>query len=144
MSATDCPSCGARATSCETRRWLGGYRCCSDCSHNPSERVVVVPVVHLSYTLFVSEANWWHRGGYIIAKHGVNSRWADEALDDPDALVYVPDPASKSGRGIRTVGYSVSAVAVLTVITLEDKGVLYGVNAWRSNETEQRRYREER
>jgi hypothetical protein len=111
---------------------------------NPGERGVVVLVVHLSYTLLVSEANWWQRGGYIVARHGVNSRCADEALDDPDALVYDPDPASKSGRSIRTIGYSVSAVAVLTVITVEDKGVLYGVNAWRSNETEQRRYREER
>ena len=96
----------------------------------------------MSYTLLVSRADWSKRDDYIAVKPGVLSQWADEALDDPEALVYDPLPASKSGRSIRTIGYSVSKGAVMTVITVEDEGVLYGVNAWLSNEKEQRRYRE--
>ena len=69
--------------------------------------------------------------------------WANEALSDPDALRIDPDPASKSGRSVRTIGYSASAGGLVTVITLIDDGVTYGVNAWRSNNTDIRRYGEE-
>jgi hypothetical protein len=33
--------------------------------------------------------------------------------------------------------------ALMTVIVLLDDGITWGVNAWRSNGTDQRRYREE-
>jgi len=59
------------------------------------------------------------------------------------ALRIDPDPASKSGRSVRTIGYSASAGGLVTVITLIDDGVTYGVNAWRSNNTDIRRYGEE-
>lgn len=75
--------------------------------------------------------------------HAAAPAWADEALADPDRIVLDPDPASKSGRGTRTIGYSPTAEALITVILLEHEGTTYGVNGWRSNTTDQRRYREE-
>lgn len=70
--------------------------------------------------------------------------WANEALSDPDALRIDPDPASKSGRSVRTIGYSSQADWLVSVITVEEAGETYGVNGWKSNETDARRYREER
>ena len=69
---------------------------------------------------------------------------ANEALNDPDALRIDPDPASKSGRSVRTIGYSSQASCLISVITVEEAGVTYGINGWKSNETDTRRYREER
>ena len=63
-----------------------------------------------------------------------------EALSDPDALRINPDPSSKSGRSVRTIGYSSSAGCLLSVITLTEDGV---TNGWRSNDSDIRRYREE-
>ena len=70
--------------------------------------------------------------------------WADEALEDPDALCIDPDPVSRSGRSVRTIGYSPQAGCLVTVITAEEAGATYGVNGWKSNEIDVRRYREER
>lgn len=82
------------------------------------------------------------RGDYIADKRGLRPAWADEALDDPDAVELNPDPSSKSGRSARTIGWSASAQQLLTVITVVDEGTLYGVNCWRSNPRDQRIYRE--
>ena len=70
--------------------------------------------------------------------------WADEALADPDALRIDPDPASRSGRSVRTIGYSTKADCLVTVITVEEAGITFGVNGWKSSEIDVRRYREER
>jgi uncharacterized DUF497 family protein len=83
--------------------------------------------------------NWSHRGDYI-AKHGVSQAEADEAIADPDRVMLSPDPASKSGRGVRIIGYSITAQVVLTVIVLDDEDVTVGVNAWKANEKDQQRY----
>lgn len=84
-------------------------------------------------------ADWSHRGDYI-AKHGVNPVEADETIADPDRVVLNPDPASKSGRGVRIIGYSITAQAILTVIVLDHEGTTIGVNAWKANPKDQRRY----
>ncbi|RZL79635.1 MAG: transposase [Rhodococcus sp. (in: high G+C Gram-positive bacteria)] len=76
-------------------------------------------------------------------RHGIEADWAREALEDPDAVRIDPDPASRSGRSVRTIGYSPSAGGLLTVITLDDEGTTHGVNGWRSNDTDHKRYREE-
>ncbi len=76
-------------------------------------------------------------------RHGIEIEWAKEALDDPEALRIAPDPSSRSGRSVRTVGYSPSAGALVTVITVADGGIVYGVNGWRSNEIDARRYRKD-
>ena len=41
------------------------------------------------------------------------------------------------------IGWSHELQLLVTVIALPDDGVIWGVNAWRSNSTDQRRYREE-
>ncbi|MEZ0342994.1 transposase [Mycobacterium sp. pV006] len=64
-------------------------------------------------------------------------------LADPYRVVIDPDPASKSGRSVRIIGYSATARSVLTVIALEDDGTIHGVNAWPSNPRDQRIYEEE-
>jgi hypothetical protein len=61
----------------------------------------------------------------------------------PDAVRIDPDPASRSGRSVRTVGYSTKAGHLVTVITVEEAGITYGVNGWKSNEIDTRRYQEE-
>jgi hypothetical protein len=97
----------------------------------------------MSYTSGVTSADWTERGDYMLARHGIEPAWADEALADPDRVVLTPDPASKSGRGVRTIGWSHSAGRVVTVITLVDNDHLYGVNGWVANSSDQRLYREE-
>ena len=66
--------------------------------------------------------DWSTRAEYVRSRHGVESPWADEAVDDDHALWLVPDPASRSGHSVRVIGYSVSAQEVLTAI-LVDAGV---------------------
>jgi uncharacterized DUF497 family protein len=80
---------------------------------------------------------------YVRDRHGVEVAWANEALQDPAALRIVPDPASRSGRSIRTIGYSPSAGCLLTVITVTEGDGIYGVNSWKSNDIDIRRYRED-
>ena len=89
------------------------------------------------------DADWSERGDYMLARHGIHPGWANEALDDPERIVIVPDPASKSGRGVRTIGWSPTANRIITVITLVDEGHLYGVNGWVANSGDQRLYRRE-
>ncbi|MGB5110159.1 MAG: hypothetical protein WBO08_00525 [Mycobacterium sp.] len=48
--------------------------------------------------------DWSQRGEYV-AKHGITVEQANEALADPDAVTIVPDPASITGRGVRTIGF---------------------------------------
>lgn len=88
--------------------------------------------------------DWSYRADYMRERHGIEVEWADEALEDPDALRIDPDPASRSGRSVRTIGYATKAGYLVTVITVEEAGSTYGVNGWKSNEIDIRRYREER
>ncbi|MGH2719367.1 MAG: transposase [Actinomycetota bacterium] len=87
--------------------------------------------------------DWTHGAEHMRARHGVEVDWANEALRDPDALRIDPDPSSKSGRSVRTVGNSATAGSLLTVITVTEEGTTYGVNGWKSNATDIKRYREE-
>ena len=84
-----------------------------------------------------------YRTDYVRDRHSVEVAWAIEALQDPGALRIVPDPASRSGRSIRTIGYSPTAGCLLTVITVTEGDVIYGVNSWKSNDIDIRRYRED-
>jgi len=91
----------------------------------------------------VTDVDWTYGLDHMLERHGIEANWATEALDDPDALRIDPDPSSKSGRSVRTIGYSTSARCILTVITLIEDEVTYGVNGWRSNDSDVRRYSEE-
>jgi hypothetical protein len=73
--------------------------------------------------------------------HKVAVAEANEALADIDALWFDPDPHSRSGRGVRVIGYSHSRRAVLTIILgHRDEGGFYGANGWESNSSDRRRY----
>lgn len=93
------------------------------------------------YYIRVMAVDWSKRGEYI-AKHGITVTQANEALADVNAVTIVPDPASITGRTIRTIGFATSSNDIIVVITLEDGGVVYGVNAWRSNDRDRRTYTE--
>jgi hypothetical protein len=47
-----------------------------------------------------------------------------------------------SGRSVRIIGFSSTRGELLTVIVLDDEGVTYGANAWRSNTRDIRIYQE--
>lgn len=88
-------------------------------------------------------------GGYLRSRSArrpedmdVPPEWADEALADPDRLVFDPDFASRSGRSVRTIGYSPSADRVLVVITVTEDSRVWGVNAWAANDRDVRAYRQ--
>lgn len=83
------------------------------------------------------------RGEYMLEKHGIHPAWANEALSDPEAIELDPDPASKSGESVRTIGWSSGARRIVTVITVVFDGRLYGVNGWAANTSDQRLYGEE-
>jgi len=87
-------------------------------------------------------ADWSHRGDYIIEKHGVTPEVANDAIDDPERVVIAPDYNSTSGRSARIIGFSQIVDDLITVIVLEDEGVAYGVNAWRSNARDRQIYKE--
>ncbi len=89
--------------------------------------------------------NWEYRTEYIRSRSSrrsgdkdIEPEWANEAFTDDDALIESPDPASKSGRTDRLIGYSKTARIVIVVIYLRDE--MIGVNAWKANETQARRY----
>jgi hypothetical protein len=81
----------------------------------------------LSHTCQVT-ADRSERGEYMLATHGIHPARANKALVDPDRLAITPDPASKSGRAVRRIGWSYTVNRIITVITLVDNGWLHGVN----------------
>ena len=92
--------------------------------------------------------DWQYRSEYIVSRSSrypgdadIEPAWANEAFVDDDALGDSPGPASKSGRSDRLVGYSRTARMVIVVVYLRDE--LIGVNAWKANETQTRRYWED-
>jgi len=65
--------------------------------------------------------------------HKVAAVEADEAVGDVDAIWFDPDPASRSGKSVRVIGYSHSRRAILTVILVHvGDGAYYGANGWES------------
>ena len=76
----------------------------------------------------------------MATRHGVSAEQANEAVVDPEVLVFDPDYASQSGRSVRSIGWSASAGRLLTVITVAEDGVVYGANGWPANDVDTRRY----
>lgn len=82
--------------------------------------------------------DWSKRAEYVRSRHGIELAWADEAVEDDHAVWLTPDPASRSGRSVRVIGYSITAREVLTVIlvaadvdvTERPAGDWWGSNAW--------------
>jgi uncharacterized DUF497 family protein len=77
---------------------------------------------------------------HMWERHGVTPDEAEEATDDPDALLRSPDPASRSGKSDRYVGWSSTRGELLVVIVVRHEGRLYGGNAWPANEAHRKLY----
>lgn len=102
----------------------------------------------MCYTSCVSqppELDWRYREEYVRSRSSRRAgdtdllpAWLNEAFADEDALIESPDPASKSGKTNRLVGYSKSARMVLVVIYLPDE--MIGINGWKANRTQAKRY----
>lgn len=75
-------------------------------------------------------------------RHQVAVSEADEAVADIDAVWFDPDPHSRSGRGVRVIGYCYSRRALLTLILVHREGGVsyWGANGWESNSSDRRRY----
>jgi hypothetical protein len=93
--------------------------------------------------------DWKHRAEYIRTRSArkesagetnIEPEWADEAFTDPAAVIFCPDPAAKKGLSDRTIGWSETAGFLITVITVREHDKLWGANAWKSNDTDQRHY----
>ena len=69
---------------------------------------------------------------------------ANEVLTDPDALMFNPDPRSKSGKSVRVIGYSytLSDVCAVLVLPHDDDGSWYGLTGHKANDREKRLYKE--
>ncbi|ACU54569.1 hypothetical protein Afer_1653 [Acidimicrobium ferrooxidans DSM 10331] len=95
--------------------------------------------------------DWQKRAAYIRSRHGIEPGWADEAINEDHAVWLTPDPASRSGRSVRVIGYSPSARDVLVVIlvaadvdeTERPAGEWWGANAWVAGPRDRRIYAEE-
>lgn len=86
---------------------------------------------------------WEYGAEHMWRRHHVRAGEADEAVGDVDAVWFDPDPASRSGLGVRVIGYSHTRRQVLTVILVRrDDGGFYGANGWASNNSDRRRYEE--
>ena len=92
---------------------------------------------------FVHAVEWSYRAACVRERHGILVLWMEEALRDPNVLEIDPDPSSKPGRSNKTIGYSVIAGFLVTVITPREESTVHGVNGWRSKPPEQRRCRRE-
>lgn len=126
-------------------------RSCSP-AHNPG-RYPMPSTAQLCLTLFVCvehnsgvegvEIVWVEQAvAHMMASHHVTTAQAEEALTDPERVAQIPDPASKSGKSDRYIGWSSSRNELLVVIVIHEDGVLYGANAWPANATAQRIYKE--
>lgn len=87
--------------------------------------------------------DWTHGESHMFAEHKITVEWANEALADPSAVIFDPDYNTKSGISVRTIGYSSSFGDLLSVITVTENGITYGVNGWKSNPRDRRYYNQE-
>lgn len=88
------------------------------------------------------EPDWAHAAS-VCVPGTASSELGERGPRRSRAGRHLPDPASRSGRGVRTIGWSYSAGRLLTVITLVDADRLLGVNGCVANTGDQRLYREE-
>lgn len=97
--------------------------------------------MHYAREVF-ERVDWSHRGAYMKQRHGITPEVADDALGDPNRVVFDPDYNSASRGSVRIIGYSAVADDIITVIVLEEDGIEYGANGWVANEKDRRIYGE--
>lgn len=81
----------------------------------------------------MDKVNWEEREEYMYSRHKITVLEATEAIADPLAVWIEPDPASKSGKGIRVIGWSTTKDCAITIILVNNKGELFGANGWKSD-----------
>lgn len=86
--------------------------------------------------------DWETAAGHIWHTHQILIEWVKEACADVDRVILDPDPASKSGRSLRIVGFSSSFGHPITVVAIRRQSRLEVTSAWRSNSRDARIYRE--
>lgn len=88
----------------------------------------------------------WKPGEAHMREHHsyMTAEIANEALRDPDALMFNPDPRSDSGVSVRVIGYSSTLDDVLAIIVVpnDDGDGWYGATGHRANGREKRLYSE--
>lgn len=92
------------------------------------------------------DVDWRHGADHMLQSHGVSVAEAMEAIADPDAVLFTPDPKSRSGFSARLLGYSAARGQVLVIILVarEDKpDAWWGANGWVATGTDRGRYRKE-
>lgn len=93
--------------------------------------------------------DWKHRGHHIETRANRKNPnetnilvdWANEAYTDPMAYDFIPDYASKTGDGMRRIGWSDEAGFLITV--RDENGHLWGATAFRSSSYDQSAYTRE-
>jgi hypothetical protein len=90
----------------------------------------------------VDGVDWRHGAEHMWDGHRIGVSEANEAVADIDAVWFDLDPHSRSGKGVRVIGYSHTRQAVLTIILVHREGETgyWGANGWESNSSDRRRY----
>lgn len=81
----------------------------------------------------------------MLQRHGLTVEEANEAIFDAQALLFDPDPKSRSGASARLLGYSASREQILVVILVRRSdrlGSWWGATAWPANPSDAGIYRE--
>lgn len=89
-----------------------------------------IPARQCSSIVVVVAVDWTHGAEHMWSRHKITVAEAGEAIGDVDALWFDPDPHSRSGLGVRVIGYGHSRRTLLTVILVhgEDCDDFYGAN----------------
>lgn len=94
----------------------------------------------------VMDVDWSHGAEHMLQNHAITAEEAREATDDIDALLYDPDPKSKSRKSARLIGYSPTRGGVLVIILVHRdhrRRTWWGANGWEANTADTSRYRKE-
>ncbi len=80
------------------------------------------------------DVDWSEREAHMLESHGITVEQAEEALADPNRVVFEPDYASVSGSSVRIIGHSQGAEQLVTVIVVVDEqGKEWGASGWPAN-----------
>lgn len=96
----------------------------------------MLPACVYTSKLTSMDVGWAHGAQHMWRSHGVSVEHAMEAIHDVDALLYDPDPKSKSAKSARLLGYSSSrnSVVVIILVRRDDRpGAWWGATGWVAN-----------
>jgi len=79
---------------------------------------------------------------HIWDRHRILAEWVEQACADADRVILDPDPASRSGRSVRIVGFSSGYGYPITVVAVRRSDRLVVASAWPANSKDRRTYLE--